>query len=108
MAARTKTFWRRHHDEPGAAAAVAIAARQLLAVTFKSHHTTAEDADRIQLRGLTLPASTWTREALFAGTRLFAETIALLPLRMQIEQAGQLSNWCWTRAPRAVRGATVR
>jgi hypothetical protein len=102
MAGTTKTFWRRHRDEPGTAEAIAIAARQLLTVTFRNHHTTAEDETRIQLRGVALPASRWTREALFTGTRLFAETIQLLPLQMQIEQADKLGNL--TRAARGLDG----
>jgi hypothetical protein len=92
MARASKVFWRRRRAEPGVPAAVAVAARQLLTVAFEKHQTTAEDEMRIQLQGFTLPATQFTREALFAGSQLFAETIALLSLKMQVEQAGALGN----------------
>jgi hypothetical protein len=102
IARATTSFWRRHREEPGTAEAVAIASRQLLTVTFESHHTTAEDQMRVQMRGFVLPASRWTREALFAGARLFAETIPLLPLKMQIEHADKVGNL--VRAARGLDG----
>ena len=92
MADTTKSFWRRHRNEPGAAEAVGIAARQLLSVTFDSHYASVEDDRLFHLRGMALPASRWTREALFAGSRLFAETLPRLPLKIQIEQAHKLNN----------------
>jgi hypothetical protein len=102
MATATKKFWRRHRHEPGTAQAVAIAARQLLTVTFSTSYTTAENEMTVQLHGYALPATPFTRETLFAGTELFAETIPLVCLRLQMKQAQKLDNL--TRAGRELDG----
>ena len=102
MVDATTKFWRRHRDMPGAAEAIAIASRQLLTVTFGNSYTTAEHQRTLQLNGFSLPASSFTRKALFAGTRLFSETLPLVSLQMQMKQAETLGNL--TRASRQLYG----
>jgi len=92
MARTTRQFWRRHCDESGAAEATAIAARQLLAVTFDNHYSSAEDERKIHLQGCVLPASQWTSEVLMAGARLFSETLERLDPALQLEQVGAAGN----------------
>ena len=92
MARTTREFWRRHRDEAGAAEAIAIAARQLLTVTFDNHYASAEDERKIHLQGCVLPASPWTSEVLMAGARLFSETLERLDPVLQPEQVGAARN----------------
>jgi HEAT repeat protein len=92
LADLTLSFWSRRRSKPGTAEAAAIAARQLLTVTFSTTFMSPEDDRRVILRGFCLPASSWTKKVLMAGSQLLVEALPELPVRRQLKAIDATEN----------------
>lgn len=88
--------WAMRGDRPGAAEAVAAATRVMLSVTCESSRMSVEDGRQVLLRTSVLPASSYTRAVLEAGTCLFTQTLPRLSPRGALAQLEAL--WDLRRA----------
>jgi hypothetical protein len=89
---QSHNYWQRSDRSYAPAKTVSYAARALMTLVFDSHRASAEDPNRILLQAIVLPASSFTRDALVEGARLFRESFAALSSRGQVEQLGALAD----------------
>jgi Ribbon-helix-helix protein, copG family len=88
----SRNYWQTSDRGYAAARTVSYAARALMTLVFDTHRTSAEDPNRIILRANALPSSSFTRDALVQGARLFRESFGALSPREQVEQLDALDE----------------